>query len=121
MIIKRIRNMMAVIIMMAIAWMTTAVPAWAVGGINTRTAEETAAALVTVLNTVVQPIGAFVIFIVVAWTAFLLITSAHRPEERAKAMGSIPYILGGGIGLGAVLIISGFVVGLMVQVAPVAP
>lgn len=88
-----------------------------VGGIDKKTADETAQTLVQLFNSVLQPIGALLIFATIAFTAFKLIITAHKPEERAEAMKSIPYIIAGGIGLGAVMLLAGFVVGLMTQVS----
>lgn len=97
-------------------WGIVAAPAWAVGGVAEQQAENVASKLVDVLKGVVQPIGAMVIFAVVVWTAFKLITTAHNPQGRADTMSSLPYILGGGIALGAVMLLSGFIVGLMTSV-----
>ena len=89
--------------------------AWAAGGITEKTAEDVASKLVKLLNDIIQPLGAFVIFTAVAWTAFQIVTTANRPEERARVMGGIPYILGGGVLLGGAMLVAGFVVGLMVK------
>jgi len=94
-------------------WGLAVAPAWAVGGVAEKTAEETASTLVNVVKDIIQPLGALMIFAVVAYTAFKLVATAHKPNERAEAMGALPYILGGGIALGAVMLLSGFIVGLM--------
>lgn len=98
------------------AWAAVVAPAWAVGGIEERTAEEVTSKVVGVLKEIIMPIGAMVIFVVVAWTAFKIITTAYKPNERAEAMAAIPWILGGGIFLGGVLLVSGFIIGLMGKV-----
>lgn len=98
-----------------VAWGTVVSPAWAVGGIAEKTAEETASTLVNVVKDIIQPLGALVIFATVAYTAFKLVVTAHKPNERAEAMAALPYILFGGIALGAVMLLSGFVVGLMLK------
>jgi hypothetical protein len=100
------------------AWLAAIRPAWAQGtaGIDEKTAEETASKLVDLLNGVIQPIGALVIFVAIAWTAFRLIVTANKhPQERAEALSAIPYILGGGIVLGGAMLLAGFIVGLMVE------
>lgn len=92
-----------------------AAPAWAVGGIAERTAEETASRVVQILNDVVRPMGAMVIFGAIAYTAYKMIATAHKPEERAQTLGAIPYILGGAIIIGGIMLFAGFVVGLMMR------
>lgn len=98
------------------AWGTAVAPAWAVGGIDERTAEDVASKIVGVLKDILMPIGAMVIFAAVAWTGFKLIITAHKPQERAEAMAALPYILGGGLVLGGVMLISGFIISLMAKV-----
>jgi hypothetical protein len=73
--------------------------------------------IVGVANEVVRPIGALLIFIALGITAFKLITTANKPNERAEAMGSIPYILGGGLLLGGLMLFAGFILGLMTKLA----
>ena len=82
------------------------------GGIAERTAEDVAQSLVNALKPVLMPVGALIIFAAVAWTALKLIMTANNPQERARVMESLPYILGGGIALGAVFLIAGFIIGL---------
>ena len=103
------------ILLSLFVWGIAAAPAWAVGGVAERSAEQVSTKLVEVLKGIIQPLGALVIFAVVAFTAFKLVTTAHKPDERAQAMGSLPYILGGGVALGAVMLLSGFIVGLMMK------
>ncbi|MGB9792596.1 MAG: hypothetical protein ACPLTR_08485 [Thermacetogeniaceae bacterium] len=99
-------------------WGLAVAPAWADGtaGIAEKSAEDVASTLVNVLKEVIMPLGSFIIFASIAWTAFKIITTANKPSERAEAMASIPYILGGGLVLGGVMLISGFIVGLMRKV-----
>ncbi|MEW6727531.1 MAG: hypothetical protein AB1327_11345 [Bacillota bacterium] len=98
------------------AWGVTAAPAWAVAGLPEATADSVATKLVDVVKEVLQPLGALCIFVAIAWTAFKLIVTANKPQERAEAMSAIPYILGGGVALGATMLLAGFVVGLMSKV-----
>jgi Na+/serine symporter len=93
-----------------------ALPAWAaVGGIAERTAEEASSRVVQLLNDVLRPFGALIIFVAVAYTGFKMVMTAHRPEERAQTLASIPYILGGAIVIGGVMIFAGFIVQLMLR------
>ncbi|MGQ9533430.1 MAG: hypothetical protein ACUVTQ_11625 [Desulfotomaculales bacterium] len=97
------------------AWLLAAAPAGAVAGIAEQTAEQTAEKLLNVVKDIIQPLGALVIFAAITWTAFKLVATANKPQERAEALAAIPYILGGGIALGAVMLLAGFVVGLMTK------
>lgn len=115
-IVKEVCQRVNYILLSLFVWGMVVTPAWAVGGVAERSAEQVSTKLVEVLKDIIQPIGSLVIFAVVAFTAFKLITTAHKPDERAQAMGSLPYILGGGIALGAVMLLSGFIVGLMMKV-----
>jgi len=99
-----------------LAWGVAVAPAWAVGGIAEKTAEETSTTIVNVFKEIIMPLGAMVIFLAVAWTAFKLIITAHKPAERAEAISALPWILGGGLVLGGVMLISGFIVGQMTKV-----
>ncbi|MGB9845903.1 MAG: hypothetical protein ACPLRH_00165 [Desulfotomaculales bacterium] len=113
--IKKLNTLWTLLALNFFAWLC-AVPAWAdVGGIAEKTAEETATKIVQLLNDVVRPLGALVIFVAVIWTAYRLIATAHNPEERAKALGAIPYIAGGAILIGGVMMFAGFLVNLMVR------
>lgn len=86
--------------------------AWAeTGGITTQTAEQLSSKVVTWANSIIQPIGAAIIFISIAYAAIKIIITANKPEERAKAMSALPYILLGGVGLGAIMLFAGFVIG----------
>jgi hypothetical protein len=95
--------------------MSLAAPAWADSVIASQTGTQVEQGLVTVLNTIVEPIGGVLIFVVVVWVAFQMITTAHKPEERAKVMGSLPYIVAGGLLLGGVMLFSGFILSLASQ------
>ncbi|WP_003545331.1 hypothetical protein [Desulfotomaculum nigrificans] len=87
--------------------------AWAdsTAGITTQTADQVSSKVVTWAHSIIQPIGAVIIFISIAFAAIKIIITANKPEERAKAMSSLPYILFGGVGLGAIMLIAGFVIG----------
>ena len=73
--------------------------------------------IVTTLNTILFPIGSLFIFISIAFAAFKIILTANKPQERAEAMTSLPYIVGGGILLGGTMMLSGFILGLMKTVS----
>ncbi|WP_238472662.1 MULTISPECIES: hypothetical protein [Desulforamulus] len=89
--------------------------AWAAGtgtgGITTQTADQLSSKIVAWANSIIQPLGAAIIFISIAFAAIKIIITANKPEERAKAMSALPYILIGGVGLGAIMLFAGFVIG----------
>lgn len=84
-------------------------------GISQKTADEVATKVVDLVKDITMPLGSAIIFVAIVIVAFKIIATANKPEERAKAMGSIPYILGGGLMLGLALMLAGFVIGLMVK------
>lgn len=84
-------------------------------GISERTAQEVGQRVVDIVKDVTMPLGSAVIFIAVVITAFKLIATAGKPEERGKVIGSIPYIIGGGVVLGAAILIAGWIIGMMVK------
>jgi ABC-type arginine transport system permease subunit len=112
---RKFREKMMTVLLAVFTWGVAAVPAFA-QAIAPVGADEVATKLVNTLNGVVRPIGMVVIFGVVAWAAFKLITTANNPTGRAETMESLPYIVIGGIALGAVMLFSGFIVSLMIQV-----
>lgn len=84
-------------------------------GISEKTADEVAKKVVDITKEITVPLGSAIIFISIVVVAFKIIATANKPEERAKAMGSIPYILGGGVLLGLALMLAGFIIGLMLK------
>lgn len=84
-------------------------------GIGERTANDVATKVVNLVNDITKPLGSAIIFISIVVVAFKIIATANKPEERAKAMGSIPYILGGGIMLGLATMLAGWIIGLMLK------
>jgi hypothetical protein len=78
-------------------------------GIPAVAPDEVASKVREAIGDILMPIGALVIFVVLAWMAFKLIITSQQPEERARVMGGLPYILGGGLLLGGVLLVTGFI------------
>lgn len=118
MMLKKVRRKIGGITMACGAWMAVAatrMPVFAAGVVETRP-EEVANKVVDTLNSVLMPIGGVVIFVTIVIASFKIITTANKPQERAEAMTSLPYIVFGGIMLGAALMASGLVYGLMVKV-----
>jgi len=112
--IEKVRNkLIALYAMVFVAVSTTP----ALAGIADVDATTMSDRIVAVANDVIRPIGALLIFIALGVTAFKLITTANRPQERAEAMGSVPYILIGGLLLGGLMMFAGFILGMMNKLA----
>jgi len=75
--------------------------------------------VVDVVKEITIPLGSAVIFISVVISAFKLIATAGKPEERGKVISSLPYIIGGGIALGGAILIAGWIIGMMVKAGSV--
>ncbi len=54
--------------------------------------------------------GGVLIFASIVVAALKMITNANNPQKRAESIGSLAWICGGGVILGASLIISGIIV-----------
>jgi hypothetical protein len=85
------------------------------GGISERTTEEVSQRVVDLVKGITIPLGSALIFIAIVVTAFKIIATAGKPEERAKVLGSLPYILGGGVLLGGAVMAAGWIIGLMLK------
>jgi len=85
-----------------------------VAGFDGKTADETAQHLVQLIAGVIQPIGALLIFGMICYAGFKLVVTANKPDERAEVLVSLPYIAGGGVILGSVMLLAGFVISLMI-------
>ena len=57
-----------------------------------------------------MPLGSILIFASVVIVAIRMITNANNPQKRAESIGSLAWICGGGVVLGASLIIAGIIV-----------
>ena len=112
--IKKLKNMAIAWYALMIVFFTTNT---ALAGIAEVDASTMSDKIVNVANDVLRPIGALFIFLALAITAFKLITTANKPQERAEAMGSVPYILIGGLLLGGIMMFAGFILGLMNKLA----
>lgn len=122
--LKRMRSKIGTTFLACAAWLAVSasyMPVFATnpppsGGVTEATAAEVANKVVDVLNDVLMPIGGVVIFVTIVICAFKIITTANKPNERAEAMTSLPYIAFGGVLLGGALMAAGLIYGLMVQV-----
>ena len=113
---KKIKQRLAAIAAAGCYYLLTAQQAMAdttsgTGGITPVDPNSMSQKLITLCQSLLQPMGAVVIFGSVAWCGFKLVITAHRPEDRAKAVGSFPYVIGGGVIIGGAMVIAGFVIG----------
>ncbi len=64
------------------------------------------------VQTVAKPLGGAVIFATLVFAFFRLAVTANNPQERAKTVQSLGYIVVAGVGIGAAIFIAGFIMGL---------
>lgn len=102
----KIRN----IVLTIFVWLLAAGPAYA-DKISDVTADQVNEKIFGLIQPMMRPLGAIIIFVAIAITAVKIIITANNPEERARAMSALPYILGGGLLLGGAALIAGFVMG----------
>lgn len=76
------------------------------------TAEVTAATdnIKRVITSIAMPLGGVLIFASVVIAAIKMIANANNPQKRAESIGSLAWICGGGVVLGASLIIAGIII-----------
>lgn len=79
--------------------------------ISNQTAEDVSGSVYQWVSAILKPLGAIIIFVAVVICAVKIIMTANRPEKRTEAIGALPYILGGGILLGAASLVAGFILG----------
>ena len=63
-----------------------------------------------VITSIAMPLGGILIFASVVVAAIKMIANANNPQKRAESIGSLAWICGGGVILGASLIISGIII-----------
>ena len=83
---------------------------YATGAIGT--AEVTAATdnIKRVITSIAMPLGGVLIFASIVVAAIKMIANANNPQKRAESIGSLAWICGGGVVLGASLIIAGIII-----------
>lgn len=82
------------------------------GGTTIGTAEvETATENIKrVITSIAMPLGGVLIFASVVIAAIKMIANSNNPQKRAESIGSLAWICGGGVVLGASLIIAGIII-----------
>lgn len=78
-------------------------------------ADELANTFATTIKGLLIPLGIILIIVAVTIAAVKIITSANKPQERTDAVSSLPWILLGAGLLGGVMIVAGFLMGIMTQ------
>ena len=63
-----------------------------------------------VITSIAMPLGGVLIFASVVIAAPKMIINANNPQKRAESIGSLAWICGGGVILGASLIIAGIII-----------
>lgn len=63
-----------------------------------------------VITSIAMPLGGVLIFASIVVAALKMITNANNPQKRAESIGSLAWICGGGVILGASLIIAGIII-----------
>ena len=63
-----------------------------------------------VITSIAMPLGGVLIFASVVIVALKMIINANNPQKRAESIGSLAWICGGGVILGASLIIAGIII-----------
>ena len=63
-----------------------------------------------VITSIAMPLGSVLIFASVVVAAIKMIANANNPQKRAESIGSLAWICGGGVILGASLIIAGIII-----------
>lgn len=63
-----------------------------------------------VITSIAMPLGGVLIFASVVVAALKMIANSNNPQKRAESIGSLAWICGGGVILGASLIIAGIIV-----------
>ena len=63
-----------------------------------------------VITSIAMPLGGVLIFASVVIAAIKMIANANNPQKRAESIGSLAWICGGGVILGASLIIAGIII-----------
>ena len=81
------------------------------GGATIGTAEVTTAteSIKRVITSIAMPLGGVLIFASVVIAALKMIVNANNPQRRSESIGSLAWICGGGVILGASLVIAGII------------
>ena len=79
-------------------------------GIGTAEVQTATENIKRVITSIAMPLGGVLIFASIVIAAIKMIVNANNPQKRAESIGSLAWICGGGVVLGASLIIAGIMV-----------
>ncbi len=63
-----------------------------------------------VITSIAMPLGGVLIFASIVVAALKMIANSNNPQKRSESIGSLAWICGGGVILGASLIIAGIII-----------
>lgn len=79
-------------------------------GIGTAEVQTATDNIKRVITSIAMPLGGVLIFASIVVAAIKMIANANNPQKRAESIGSLAWICGGGVILGASLIIAGIII-----------
>ena len=79
-------------------------------GIGTQEVKTATDNIKRVITSIAMPLGGVLIFASIVVAAIKMIANANNPQKRAESIGSLAWICGGGVILGASLIIAGIII-----------
>lgn len=79
-------------------------------GIGTAEVQAATDNIKRVITSIAMPLGGILIFASIVVAALKMIANANNPQKRAESIGSLAWICGGGVILGASLIIAGIII-----------
>ena len=79
-------------------------------GIGTAEVQTATENIKRVITSIAMPLGGVLIFASIVIAAIKMIVNANNPQKRAESIGSLAWICGGGVVLGASLIIAGIII-----------
>ena len=79
-------------------------------GIGTQEVQAATDNIKRVITSIAMPLGGVLIFASIVIAALKMIANANNPQKRAESIGSLAWICGGGVVLGASLIIAGIII-----------
>ena len=79
-------------------------------GIGTQEVQTATDNIKRVITSIAMPLGSILIFASIVIAAIKMIANANNPQKRAESIASIAWVCGGGVILGASLIIAGIII-----------
>lgn len=79
-------------------------------GIGTQEVQTATENIKRVITSIAMPLGGVLIFASIVVAAIKMIANANNPQKRTESINSLAWICGGGVILGASLIISGIII-----------